>query len=176
MVIAVAPRAAAASSQVWRLGVSATCTDGEVCLGFTKLTGSCYFVGGSSGSEAFCASALSSDFGLFAQKIYGTAWSIKHGLLTPSTGVKEFFITDGTVEFGGPVASLFLELGIPQAAGCSVTGQTFTCSIPDAKAAGMYDPDTVNPVILGHYASDVCWTSGVIDAGCSFIQELTLIT
>ncbi len=169
-----APNARASRPPRWQLAISANCSGGDVCGGFAMLNGNCEFVGASSGSEASCESLLSGAIGTLQESISGTAWDIEPGLLTPVTGVGEFFITDGEVTYAGPaiVAALHGGFSLP---GCTTTGATLTCPIPVVEAAGLYSPDALDPVILGHYASNVCFATGLVDSSCSFIQQLTLI-
>lgn len=170
-----APGARASDPPTWRLAISATCSGAAVCGGFRTLTGSCTYVGSSSGSLASCQSLLIGDIGVFTEAIHGTAWDMEPGLLTPATAVDEFFITDGTITYTGPAIVAFIPTGGPQALGCAIVGKTITCAIPVLEVAGLYSPDSLDPVILGHFASNVCFGTGIADASCSFIQQLTLV-
>lgn len=173
--VVVAPGARAAGPPSWTLAFSASCTGGAVCGGFTSFVGSCTFVGVSSGSEASCQAVLIGDIGVAMEAIQGTAWDIEPGLLTAATGANDFFITDGTNTYAGPAIVGAIAAGLPGAIGCSVTGTTMICTIPVVEAAGLYSPDTLNPVIPGHFASDVCFGTGVVDPSCSFTQQLTAV-
>lgn len=168
------PGARASKQPTWQLAIAASCSGGDVCAGFTKLNGHCAFVGASSGTEASCESLLTGAIGTFQESISGSAWDIEPGLLTPVTGVGEFFITDGEVTYAGPAIVVALHSGFTLP-GCTTTGATLTCPIPVVEAAGLYSPDALDPVIPGTYASNVCFASGLVDPSCSFIQQLTLI-
>ena len=177
MVAVLAPAARASNNAEYLVQISASCRSGGLCLGFTSLRGSCDFVGTTSGgSEASCHALLTGDGLVATESIAGTWWDLEFSpSLSATTGVDDFFITAGTVTFTGPTAVGALAAGVPQALGCSVTGATFTCTIPALESIGQYTPDTFDPVILGHYASHVCFDTGVIDPGCSFIQQATLL-
>ena len=168
------PGASASKPPTWQLAIAARCSGGDVCGGFTVLNGHCVFVGASSGTEASCESLLTGTIGTVRESISGTAWDIEPGLLTPVTGVGEFFITDGEATYAGPaiVAALHGGFNLP---GCTTTGATLTCPIPVVEDAGLYSPDALDPVIPGLYTSNVCFASGLVDPSCSFIQQLTLI-
>lgn len=175
LALVVAPSARASGPPTWTLAVSASCSGGSVCGGFTTLTGSCSFVGTASGSTATCHALLIGDIGVVTEAIAGTAWDMEPGLLTPATGAADFFISDGMNKYTGPAAVGAIAAGLPQALGCAIAGATFTCPLAVVEAAGLYSPDTLDPVIVGHYASNVCFGTGVVDSGCSFIQQLTFV-
>ncbi len=175
LALVVAPSARASGPPTWTLAVSASCSGGNVCGGFTTLRGSCSFVGVASGSEATCQALLIGDIGVVTEAIQGIAWDTEPGLLKAASGADDFFITDGTDTYTGPAAVGAIAAGLPQALGCTVTGATFTCPLAVVEAAGLYSPDTLEPVIVGHYASTVCFGTGLLDPSCSFIQQLTFV-
>jgi len=176
MAMVVAPGARASGPPTWQLAVSAMCSDGAVCGGFTTLSSACTFAGATSGSAASCHLLLIGSIGIATESISGTAWDMEPGLLTPVAGANDFFITDGTITYAGPAIVGFIATGGPQAIGCTIVGKTITCAIPVLEAATLYAPDALAPVILGHYASNVCFGTGIVDPSCSFNQQLTLVS
>lgn len=176
MAVVTAPGARASGPPTWQLAISAMRSGGDGCGGFTTLSSACSFVGATSGSAASCQLLLIGGIGIATESISGTAWDMAPGLLTPVTGVDDFFITDGTITYTGPAIVGFIATGGPQALGCTIVGKTITCSIPVLEAATLYGPDALAPVIPGHYAANVCFGTGIVDPSCSFNQQLTLVS
>lgn len=166
----------------WELAFSAKCAAGDKCDGFTTGQGWCMFVGSmTSGTQARCAGSAMSALGMLTVAIAGTAWSVMQSpppSLDPAaagTGKLDFFITDGTVTYGGQEVVVLRAAGVAFPPGCTQTGIPITCSIP-AVTGVVYNPDTFNPVIPGHYAANVCFASGLTDPACTDVQQLTLVS
>ena len=178
---AVAPPARADGTVMWELAFSSRCAAGAKCNGFTTGQGWCTFVGTmTSGTQATCAGSFKGDLGVLTATIHGTAWSVQQSpppSLGPAagTGQLDFFITDGTVIYGGQEVVILGAAGVPLPPGCTQTGIPASCSIP-AVTGVVYNPDTLNPAIPGHYAANVCFASGLTDPACSYVQQLTLVS
>ncbi len=173
MIVVAAPGTRASGAPTWALAFSGKCAAPTLCAGFTTGQGSCDFFGTmSSGSEAKCATSFKGSLGVLTEDIHATAWHVAPG----GTGMNDFFTTDGTVTFAGSEVVLLLKLGVPPPPGCTVSGQTITCSIAALIPLGLFNPDTLNPVIPGHLALNLCFGTGLTNPGCTFIQQLTLVT
>ncbi len=87
------------------------------------------------------------------ESISGTAWDMEPCTIAPCVTPNDFFITSGTMTISGPdvvqhlgtVGPLLLSLG------CTITGETATCSLLVWEGLGTYNPDTGIPTVAGHY-------------------------
>lgn len=147
-------------------------TDG----GTSGFWGWCSFSGGTgspatSGNDANCEVTfyMHSETGnqQLHMKVTGTAWDEELALMPPPPGSGftpfDFFITAGTVTLTGPSAADILDIAaqLLASAGCTISGQTFTCSIavlsvvPPGCTPGfncLYNADTGIPAAAGHYS------------------------
>lgn len=176
-----APPARADGVVTWQLAFSSQCAAGAKCDGFTTAQGWCTFVGTmTSGTQAMCSGSFKGDLGVLTATIFGTAWSVQLSpppSLDPTkagTGQLDFFITDGTVVYGAQEVVILTAIGVPVPPGCTQTGIPISCSIP-AVTGTVYNPDTLNPFLPGHYVADVCFASGLTDPACTYTQQLTLV-
>jgi hypothetical protein len=171
------PTAHAYGAAQWQAAFSGNFTNSTSGARF-GFWGWCDFAGsapdGQSGTEADCQSTFYAFPGqqganngfLITTSVQGTAWSMMPTLMPPLPGIPpdDFFITDGTVSFTGPVFTQ------PPPPNCTITGQivtcttptgtvsctligkTLTCSVPGAEALRFYNPDTGVPAKAGHYS------------------------
>ncbi len=163
MAVMLSTAASAYGAANWQAAFSGNFNNLSGTGGSTGFWGWCDFAGGiSSGNSADCSLSFyffgiggangSTSFGPLTEQINGTAWDVEPTRFpVPTLPPNDFFITAGSLTFTGPVVAKAIAAGIIPP-GCTVTGSTATCPIPNAEAAGIYAPDTGVPAAAGHFS------------------------